>query len=125
SKPPKLQNAIQVPEEIVGRTSPRHSPNPIRAKPGFSQNPRRATVSPSSRKERFSPVAKLTGAAPLSASSINAPASLTVGPDTVPVPSTSPTLRLQPLIVWCASIWAIVQYWCLKLVLDTRLVGTP
>src|SRR4029077_3546553 len=28
SKPPKLQNAIQVPEEIVGRTSPRHSPNP-------------------------------------------------------------------------------------------------
>lgn len=32
------------------------------------------------------------------------------GPLIVPVPRRSPGLKLQPLIVWCASCWVMVQY---------------
>ena len=32
------------------------------------------------------------------------------GPLIVPVPRRSPGLKLQPLIVWCASCWVKVQY---------------
>src|ERR1700688_1606996 len=94
----------------AANTWPLQSPKPIRAKPGFSQKPRRMIASPSSTKLRPSPVASDTGAVPLQASSIIAPASPPVGPEIVPLPSTSPGCRLQPLIVWCATICETVQY---------------
>jgi hypothetical protein len=56
------------------------------------------------------PVGSDTGAVPFCASSIIAPASAALGPETVPLPSTSPGRRLQPLIVWCATICETVQY---------------
>ena len=47
------------------------------------------------------------------------------GPDTVPDPIKSPISKLQPLLVWCAIIWAKVQYICASELCVKRCAGMP
>ena len=98
------------------RIVPRHVPSPMRRNPSRSQNPRRITSSPSSRNFRCSPVGRVTGS--LAARSQLQQASARgfgSAPETVPLASRSPERRLQPLLAWCVSICAIVQYMSRKL----------
>src|SRR6187200_2561218 len=78
---------------------PRHSPRPILAQPSRSHQPRKITSSPSSRKDRVSPVGSVIGCVPRQASSRRLPRDSRVGPETVPVAMRSPERRLQPLLV--------------------------
>ena len=79
-----------------GRTVPTHSPNPIRRDPVLSHHARNMTVSPSSRKDRVSPVFRATRSLPPFVDSMREPASGGRGPESVPDPRRSPGARLQP-----------------------------
>ena len=103
----------------------RHSPKPIDAAPGRRHAPRRITSSPSSRNPRVSPLGNTTGSVPRHDNSSSDPRSSCVGPDTVPLASRSPGRRLQPVRVWCATIWSNVQYICLNSLRLRRTAGSP
>src|SRR6185312_13798662 len=92
----------------------RHSPKPIRTLPSRSQYPRIITSSPSSRNCRSSPVGRANGSAPRRVISSRHPRSSFPCPDTVPLAMRSPGRRSQPLLVWCATICAMVQYMSLN-----------
>ena len=94
----------------AAQISPRHSPNPIRAAPSRSHQPRKITSSPSSRNARRSPDGSDSGSAPRQVSSSRQPRESFSGPDTVPLASKSPGRRLHPLLEWCVTSWATVQY---------------
>ena len=67
------------------------------------------TSSPSARNPRVSPVGSVSGSAPRRVSSSSDPYESFAGPEIVPLASRSPGRRLQPLLVWWASICAAVQ----------------
>src|SRR5215468_1399277 len=94
---------------VAGSMTARHSPKPMWAKPARSQWPRKMTPSPSSRNRRVSPVGNAIGSRPPLLSSRRLAQLSDSGPDTVPEPIRSPISRLQPLLVWWATIWATVQ----------------
>src|SRR5688572_10782718 len=50
------------------------------------------------------------GSAPRHVSSSRQPREFFVAPETVPLAMRSPDRRLHPLLAWCVSSWAIVQY---------------
>ena len=88
---------------------PRHSPNPMVAKPSRRANARMITSSPSSRNRRVSPDASVIGLRPPCVSSSRLPRPSSLGAEIVPVPNRSPGARLQPPQAWCATICATVQ----------------
>ena len=91
------------------RSVPRHSPKLMRGKPGVSQKPRRMISSPSSRKARCSPLGSWIGLAPRWVISRREPCEPGFGPEMVPLARRSPSIRLQPLLVWWAIIWGNVH----------------
>ena len=97
----------------------------MRANPSRSHTPRSVTSSPSSRYRRVSPVGSVSGSLPRRVSSSRHPRDSRSRPDTVPLPSRSPGRRLQPLLAWCVSICAAVQYISRKLVRLSRAGAIP
>src|ERR1700733_3423947 len=94
----------------AGEIVPTQVPKPIRAKPARSQNPLKVTSSPSSKKTRCSEVGNRSGVCPRLVISRRLPKLASDSPEIVPEPMTSPISTLQPLLVWCATICATVQY---------------
>ena len=68
---------------------------------------------------------RATGRFPPGVVSSRLPSPSSSGAEMVPVPSRSPGRRLQPLQVWCATIWATVQYMCRALLADEPMRRQP
>src|SRR5207237_3662960 len=91
-------------------TRPTHSPKPMRTAPSPSHQALSVISSPSSRKLRFSPLGSSIGALPPWLISRSEPRPVLASVDRVPVPMRSPGWRLQPLLLWWATICAALQY---------------
>lgn len=74
----------------AGEVMPRHSPNPVRAKPSRSQYAVRIASSPCSRKVRVSPLGKCSRSAPFQVSSKRQPRFIFSGPEMAPLAIRSP-----------------------------------
>ena len=94
----------------AGSTVPTHSPRPMTLPSGPGAVARRVMVSPSSRKVRWVPSSRVSGSVPLQVSSRKQPRVPFSGPEIVPDPKRSPSRRVAPLTVMCATIWAGDQY---------------
>jgi hypothetical protein len=95
---------------MAGTMRPVHSPNPKPGPPGRPAHPVMVTVSPSSRKVRVEPSARVSGSWPRCEISIRLPHSPAGVPLTVPDPMRSPGRTVAPFTVKWASCWAKVQY---------------
>ena len=71
------------------------------------------------------PSASVMGSAPRQVRSSMQPRLSLAGPLMVPLANRSPGRMLQPVDVWCASIWLMVQYMSAKVPMLTRVGAMP